>query len=104
MSHAELAPTLDPDDAVIVFADLQPTLVRKSRTQSGEAIAAGPHALARAAQIFDWPLLVSMVAVDGQPAGHLPALEGFTNEANSFTRSHARSFGDEPCHGVRGPR
>ena len=96
MSHAKLAPTLDPGDAVLVFADLQPALVRKSRTLSGEAIEAGAHALARAAQIFDWPILCSMVAVDGQPAEHLPVLGGFVDDANSFTRSHARPFGDEP--------
>lgn len=95
MSRADLALTLDPADTVMVFADLQPELVHKSRTNSGDAIEAGAEALARAARILGMPLLFSLVAVDGKPSNHLPALDDHTSQKNSFTRTNARPFGDE---------
>ena len=92
---AELAPTIDGADAVLVFADLQPALVARSRTASGEAIEAGAAALAQAAVIFGWPMLFSVVAVDGEPPAHLPPLADHAANGNSFTRSCARPFGDD---------
>lgn len=94
MSRADLAYTIDPADTVVVFADLQPALVHKSRTQSGAAIEAGAQALARTAQIMDMPMLFSLVAVDGQQPSHLPALAAHAGDDNSFTRAVARPFGD----------
>ncbi|RJS94843.1 isochorismatase family protein [Salinisphaera sp. Q1T1-3] len=94
MSHADRMATLEAADTAIVFADLQPALVHKSRTHSGEAIAAGAEALARAADVLACPMLFSLVGVDGKPAQHLPELAAHARQANSFTRTVARPFDD----------
>lgn len=95
MSPAEITPTVDADDTVLIFADLQPELVAKSRTRSANGISAAAAALAGAAGLFGLPMLFTVVGVDGKAPSHLPAIAEHAGAVNSFTRRHARPFADE---------
>ena len=86
--------TLDRDDVVLLFADLQPRIIKNSSTNSPKLIEAGAEALAKVAEILGVPKLFSVVLEDGGPATHLPALAADASGANSFTRQAASPFMD----------
>jgi len=87
--------TLDPADAVILFADLQPALVANSVTNPPKLVEAGAGALARAAAILEIPMIFSVVPEDGGPPTHLPALADHADPSKSFTRQCASPFMDD---------
>lgn len=86
---------INPNDLVILFADLQPALIANSGTISPKLIEASAGALARAAAILEVPVLFSVVPENGGPPTHLSALAPYAEEANSFTRRCASPFMDE---------
>ena len=89
-----LTRAVDSADAVVLFADLQPMLVRNSRTNPPAMIGAGAAALADAAERLGWPLLFSVVPEDGGPATPLLELASRATEGRVFTRRCASPFGD----------
>lgn len=86
--------TLDSADAVLLFADLQPGIVKNSGTNPPKLIEAGAEALAKVADVLGIPKLVSVVPEDGGPATHLPALDRHADGTNSFLRQTASPFMD----------
>ena len=89
-----LSRAVDSADAVVLFADLQPALVRNSRTNPPAMIAAGAAALADAGELLGWPFLFSVVPEDGGPATPLPELAALATQNRLFTRRCASPFGD----------
>ncbi|MFV0623479.1 isochorismatase family protein [Sphingomonas sp. ac-8] len=90
-----LARAVDPTDALVLFADLQPVLVRNSRTNTPAMIEAGAAALSEAAGLLGWPLLFSVVPEDGGSATPLPGLAPSATVERVFTRRCASPFGDD---------
>ncbi|GAB7551195.1 isochorismatase family protein [Novosphingobium sp. 11B] len=86
---------LDRDDVVIVFAHLQPAIVRNSGTISPKMIEAGALALAEAAAVLDIPMLFSLVPREGGDSSPLPALAPYVHDENSFVHRVASPFMDE---------
>lgn len=86
--------TLDRNDVVLLFADLQPPIIKNSGTNSPKLIEAGAEALAKVAEVLDLPKLFSVVLEDGGPATHLPALQRHASDTNTFTRQAASPFMD----------
>lgn len=86
---------LDRDDVVIVFAHLQPAIVRNSGTNSPKMIEAGALALAEAATVLGIPMVFSLVPREGGDSSPVPALLPYANEENSFVHRVASPFMDE---------
>ena len=89
-----LSRAVDSADAVVLFADLQPALVRNSRTNPPAMITAIAAALADAGELLGWPFLFSVVPEDGGPATPLPELAALATQNRLFTRRCASPFGD----------
>jgi nicotinamidase-related amidase len=67
---------MNPDDALVVLADLQSRIVERARTVDRQILGAGVTALAQLAEIFDLPVIVTTVpGADGGPASLIPEIE-----------------------------
>ena len=63
-------------DALVVFADLQEGIVERARTVDRQSLGKGVTALARLAQIFELPVIVTTVpGGNGGPATIIPEIE-----------------------------
>jgi nicotinamidase-related amidase len=71
-----MAQTIDPQDCIVLFADLQQGIIELSRTLPVQQLRKGVKCLAKLAKIFGLPVIVSAVAgEDGQPAVITPEIE-----------------------------
>jgi len=71
-----MAQTIDPQDCIVLFADLQQGIIELSRTLPVQQLRKGVKGLAELAKIFGLPVIVSAVAgEDGQPAVITPEIE-----------------------------
>lgn len=86
---------LDRNDAVVLFAHLQPAIVANSGVLAPRLIEAGAATLAEAASVLGLPMLFSLVPRDGGDATPLPALAPFARDEDSFVHRVASPFMDE---------
>jgi nicotinamidase-related amidase len=84
---------MNPDDALVVFADLQSGIVERARTTDRQTLGAGVTALAQLAKIFDLPVIVTTVpGADGGPAQLLPEIEAALGPVSPLQRSTTDLF------------
>jgi hypothetical protein len=86
---------MDAKDVQILFADLQPEVIARSRTNPPETLAASAAVLAKIAAILDLPTLFSVVPEGGKAARLIPELEPYATDANRFPRMSADPFLDK---------
>jgi nicotinamidase-related amidase len=85
MKTSSASSRIDPQDAVILFADLQVGIVELTQTNPLPRLKTAVLALAKLAKLFDIPAIVSGVqGEDGSPAKVLPEI--------------AQALGDLPTH------
>lgn len=83
---------LNANDVQILFVDLQPELIRDSRTVKAPALSANAAGLARVAKLTRVPVSFSIVPVGGQPGHHLPELAEYATPGNTVQRVMAGTF------------
>jgi nicotinamidase-related amidase len=85
MKTSSASSRIDPQDAVILFADLQSGIVELTQTNPLPKLKTAVLALAKLAKLFDIPAIVSGVqGEDGSPAKVIPEI--------------AQALGDLPTH------
>ena len=65
---------LDPKSVQVLFADLQPQMVARSKTNPPEALARSVAVLAQVARLLHLPMHLSVVPEGGQPPELIPEL------------------------------
>ena len=84
---------IDPDDAILLFVDLQTGIVELSRTIASERLKKGVLGLARLARIFGMPAIVSGVfGQDGSAPTMIPQIAEGMGEYSVHPRTTADSF------------
>ena len=83
---------LNANDVQILFVDLQPELIRDSRTVKAPALSANAAGLARVAKLTHVPVSFSIVPVGGKPGHHLPELAQYATANNTVQRVMAGTF------------
>ena len=83
-------------DVQILFADLQPSLVAGSRTVHPDLLSTAAGALARAADVLNIPMTFSIIPEGGEPGNLIPQLLPYANKHNTYSRTVASPFLDEP--------
>jgi nicotinamidase-related amidase len=87
---------IDPQDCIVLFADLQQGIIELSRTIALGQLRKGVKGLAKLAKIFDLPVIVSAVAgEDGQPAVITPEIEEGYGKYSIHHRTTANSLLNE---------
>jgi hypothetical protein len=81
-------------DVQILFADLQPEIVARSRTTPPEALAASAGVLARVATLLGLPILFSVVPEGGRAPELIPELRSYATNGTVFPRVSASPFTD----------
>jgi len=85
---------MTPDDTQILFCDLQPAIIARSRTNPPEALAASAGVLAGVAQLLGLPMIVSVVAEGGDRPDLIAPPRGHGTAATVFARRSANPFLD----------
>ena len=85
-----------PEDAQVLFADLQKKLMARSKTTEPKALARSAAVLAQLAQVFELPVTVSVVPEGGEKPELIPELAAETVQTSQFTRTGASPFLDAP--------
>ena len=84
---------IDPQNAVILFADLQSGIVELTQTNPLHQLKSAVFALAKLAKLFDIPAIVSGVqGEDGSPAKVLPEIGQALGELPTHHRTTCDSF------------
>lgn len=83
---------LDARDVQILFVDLQPELIRSSRTVKPDALTANATVLAQVARLTHVPVTFSIVPVQGKPGRNIPALTPYASPDNTVQRVMAGTF------------
>lgn len=87
---------IDPNQTLVLFADLQAGIADLPLTISYEQLQKGVLALSRLARLFGLPVIVSAVAgQDGSPAKLMPEIGQGLGEFPIHYRTTADSFGNE---------
>jgi isochorismate hydrolase len=87
---------INPQDAVILFADLQAGIVELTQTNPLGRLKTGVRALARLAKLFDIPAIVSGIrGQDGSPAGVLSEIADGLGTLPTHHRTTCDSFLNE---------
>jgi hypothetical protein len=79
----------------LLFADLQPQIVERSKTTDPKAIAQSAAVLAQLAKVFSLPIAISVVPEGGEAPTLIPELAKEATEAPQFLRASASPFLDE---------
>lgn len=87
---------IDPSAVQVLFADLQPSLVKDSRTVLPDALGRSAGVLARVAQILQLPTLFSIVPEGNSTPALIPELKPFGTASNTLLRRMAGPFMDLP--------
>jgi hypothetical protein len=87
-------PLLDPADVQILFADLQPSIVARSRTNPPEALARSAGVLAEVGRLLGLPLHFSVVPDAGQKLELIPELAAHGKATKLLARMSASPFLD----------
>jgi nicotinamidase-related amidase len=87
---------IDPNDAIVLFVDLQSGIVELSKTIALERLKKGVHGLAKLARIFALPAIVSGVpGQDGSAPTMIPQIAEGLGGYSVHQRSTADSFRNE---------
>jgi nicotinamidase-related amidase len=88
--------TIDPQDCVVLFADLQQGIIELTHTLPIDRLRKGVKGLAQLAKIFGLPIIVSAVAgEDGSPAKITPEIEEAYGKYSIHHRTTANSLLNE---------
>jgi nicotinamidase-related amidase len=79
----------------LLFADLQPDIVDRSKTTDPKTIAQSAAVLAQLAKVFSLPIAISVVPEGGAAPQLIPELAREAAEAPQFLRASASPFLDE---------
>jgi nicotinamidase-related amidase len=83
------------DDALLLFADLQAGIADLRLTVAEAQLKRGVSALARLAEIFDIPTLITVVpGPDGRPSELMAEVKAASARASMFVRTTPNSFND----------
>ena len=93
-------PVLDASQTQVLFADLQPQIVARSKTAPPREIAKSAAVLAELAELFGLPVTISVVPESEKPPELIPELAAKTAGQPSFTRTAASLFFDTPTRAV----
>jgi pimeloyl-ACP methyl ester carboxylesterase/nicotinamidase-related amidase len=86
---------LDPNTVQVLFADLQPQIVARSKTNTPEALARSAAVLAQVARLLHLPMHLSVVPEGGQRPELIPELARETEGVAQHPRMSASPFLDE---------
>jgi hypothetical protein len=86
---------LDPKTVQILFADLQPQIVARSKTNTPAALARSIAVLARVARLLHLPVHLSVVPEGGQPPELIPELAREMDGVAQLPRISFSPFFDE---------
>jgi pimeloyl-ACP methyl ester carboxylesterase/nicotinamidase-related amidase len=86
---------LDPKTVQILFADLQPQIVARSKTNPPDALARSAAVLAQVARLLHLPMHLSVVPEGGQRPELIPELARETEGVTQHLRMTASPFLDE---------
>src|SRR5216683_1661132 len=86
---------LDPNTVQVLFADLQPQIVARSKTNTPEALARSAAVLAQVARLLHLPMHLSVVPEGGQRPELIPELARETDGVAQYLRVLASPFLDE---------
>ena len=79
----------------LLFVDLQPQIVQRSKTTDPKALAQSAAVLAQLGKIFSLPVTISVVPEGGEAPEVIPELAKETSEAPQFVRANPSPFLDE---------
>jgi hypothetical protein len=94
MPGETMPPLLDPADVQILFADLQPSIIARSRTNPPAALARSAGVLAEVGRLLGLPLHFSVVPDAGQEPELIPELAAHVEAAKLLPRISASPFLD----------
>ncbi len=80
---------LDPATVQILFADLQPAIVARSKTNPPQSLSCAAAVLAQCARLLGLPVHLSVVPEGGKAPEVLPDLANETEGAPQFARTTA---------------
>jgi isochorismate hydrolase len=84
---------INPQDSVVLFADLQAGIVELTQTNPLARLKTGVRALAKLAKLFDIPAVVSGIrGEDGSPAGVLSEIADGLGSIPTYHRTTCDSF------------
>ena len=87
---------MNPDGALVVFADLQEGIVERARTIDRQILGRGVTALAQLAMIFELPVIVTTVpGPDNGPATLIPEIEAALGRVSPLQRSTTDLFDND---------
>ena len=86
---------LDSNTVQVLFADLQPQIVARSKTNPPDALARGAAVLAQIARLLHLPMHLSVVPEGGQPPECIPELARETEGVAQLPRISFSPFFDE---------
>ena len=86
---------LNPNTVQVLFADLQPQIVARSKTNTPGALARSAGVLAQVARLLHLPMHLSVVPEGGQRPELIPELARETDGVAQFLRVSASPFLDE---------
>lgn len=86
---------LDPTTVQVLFVDLQPLNIARSKTNPPDALAHPTAVLARVARLLHLPMHISIVPHGRQPAALIPELARETEGIMQYPRLSANPFADE---------
>src|SRR6201997_4195478 len=86
---------LDPRTVQVLFADLQPQMVARSKTNTPEALARSAAVLAQVARLLHLPMHLSVVPEGGRRPELIPELARETEGVAQHPRLSASPFLDE---------
>ena len=85
---------IDPKTAQVLFADLQPQIVARSKTNPPDALARSAAVLAEVARLLHLPIHLSVVPEGGQRPELIPELARETEDVAQYLRVSASPFLD----------
>jgi nicotinamidase-related amidase len=83
---------LNPENAVILFADLQVGIMAMQSTNDSAALRRATGAVAKLAKIFDIPAVVTTAPMEGEPGQVTPEIAAAVGPLPSHTRTTTDSF------------
>src|SRR5580704_11370022 len=83
---------LDPNTVQVLFADLQPQIVVRSKTNTPDALARSAAVLAQVARLLHLPMHLSVVPEGGQRPELIPELARETEGVAQYLRLSASPF------------
>src|SRR6266478_9487539 len=86
---------LDPNTVQVLFADLQPQMVARSKTNTPETLARSAAVLAQVARLLHLPMHLSVVPEGGQRPELIPELARATQGVTQHPRLSNSPFLDE---------